>query len=114
MMLKKYGRVGDSPIIGAGTYANNEYAAISCTGHGEFFMKTLAAYDVVALMQYLNLPLEEATHKVIFEKLLPIGGFGGLIAVDKNGNISMPFNTPGMFRGSVSDQKEIEVFVFGN
>lgn len=95
---KRVGRVGDSPLIGAGCYANNN-AAISCTGSGEMFMRLLVAYDVCALMDYRSLSLEEACRRVVMEKLPAINGRGGLIAVDKQGNVSMPFNTEGMYRG---------------
>jgi L-asparaginase / beta-aspartyl-peptidase len=111
MMMKKYGRVGDSPIIGAGTYADNRYAAVSCTGHGEYFMKTLAAYEVIALMKYKNMSLENACAEVVHQTLENIGGKGGLIAVDSKGNVSMPFNTPGMFRGfALADKVAAQIF----
>jgi len=99
MTNKQAGRVGDSPIIGAGCYASNNTVAISSTGTGEVFMRTVAAYDVAALMEYAGLTLEEATHKVAQEKLLPLGGSGGMIAVDKFGNVELPFNSEGMYRG---------------
>ncbi|WP_112291494.1 isoaspartyl peptidase/L-asparaginase family protein [Rahnella sp. AN3-3W3] len=99
MTNKQAGRVGDSPIIGAGCYASNDTVAISSTGTGEVFMRTVAAYDVAALMDYAGLTLAEATHKVVQEKLLPLGGSGGMIAVDKFGNVELPFNSEGMYRG---------------
>lgn len=99
MTNKRVGRVGDSPLIGAGTYANNHTAAISCTGSGEMFIRMLAAYDVSALMEYGRLSLAEATHRVVMEKLPTIAGHGGLIAVDALGNVCMPFNSEGMYRG---------------
>jgi beta-aspartyl-peptidase (threonine type) len=99
MTNKQAGRVGDSPIIGAGCYASNDTVAISSTGTGEVFMRTVAAYDVAALMEYAGLTLAEATHKVVQEKLLPLGGSGGMIAVDKFGNVELPFNSEGMYRG---------------
>lgn len=99
MTNKQAGRVGDSPIIGAGCYASNDTVAISSTGTGEVFMRTVAAYDVAALMEYAGLTLVEATHKVVQEKLLPLGGSGGMIAVDKFGNVELPFNSEGMYRG---------------
>lgn len=111
MTNKKYGRVGDSPIIGAGTYAN-ETCAVSCTGHGEFFMRAMAAYDVAALMMYKNETLEKAANAVIHEKLKPVGGEGGLIAVDKNGNIAMPFNSEGMYRAAADSNGRHEVLIF--
>lgn len=98
MTNKKYGRIGDSPLIGSGTYANNETCAISCTGSGEFFIRSVVAYDVSCLMEYKNLSLEDACNEVINNRLLKIGGDGGLIAVDRYGNVSMPFNTEGMYR----------------
>lgn len=99
MTNKQAGRVGDSPIIGAGCYASNNTVAISSTGTGEVFMRTVAAYDVAALIEYAGLSLEEATRKVVQEKLLPLGGSGGMIAVDKFGNVELPFNSEGMYRG---------------
>lgn len=95
---KRVGRVGDSPLIGAGCYANNS-VAVSCTGSGEMFMRMLVAYDISALMEYRAIPLEEACRIVVMEKLPSIDGRGGLIAVDRHGNICMPFNTEGMYRG---------------
>jgi beta-aspartyl-peptidase (threonine type) len=99
MSNKRFGRVGDSPIIGSGTWARNSTCAVSCTGHGEFFMRENAAHSVSARMEYGKQSLKEAARAVIFEQLKPIGGEGGLIAIDKQGHIAMPFNTPGMFRG---------------
>jgi beta-aspartyl-peptidase (threonine type) len=94
------GRVGDSPIIGAGTYANNESCAVSGTGHGESFIRQVVAYDVCALVQYRHLTLAQAVHEVIHEKLRRSGGEGGVIAVDRSGNIAMDFNSVGMYRGA--------------
>jgi beta-aspartyl-peptidase (threonine type) len=102
MTNKMTGRVGDTPIIGAGTYANNSTCAISATGHGEFFIRYAVGHDISALMEYKSMGLEEAAHEVIFNKLLPAGGTGGVIAVDKDGNYTMTFNTSGMFRGVVT------------
>lgn len=96
---KKYGRVGDSPIIGAGTYANNNTCAVSATGHGEFFIRYTVTHDISALMEYKGLSLKEATDKVIMDKLVKAKADGGVIAIDKRGFVSMEFNTPGMFRG---------------
>jgi beta-aspartyl-peptidase (threonine type) len=95
---KRWGRVGDSPIIGAGNYANNKTCGVSGTGVGEYFMRGLIAYDVSALMEYRGLCLHEAAAAVI-DKLTAMGGEGGLIAMDGDGNVAMPFNTPGMYRG---------------
>ncbi|MDR1662445.1 MAG: isoaspartyl peptidase/L-asparaginase [Azoarcus sp.] len=99
MTGKRAGRVGDSPLIGAGCYANNRSVAVSCTGTGETFIRLLAAYDVSALMDYRGLPLAEACRLVVMEKQAAIGGLGGLIAVDAQGTVSMPFNSEGMYRG---------------
>jgi beta-aspartyl-peptidase (threonine type) len=112
MRNKKFGRVGDVPLIGAGTYADNRTAAISCTGHGEFFIRTVAAYEVAALMKHAGKSLEEATKDVIFRQLLPIGGSGGLIAIDAEGHISMPFNSGSMFRASVDALGRIQVAIW--
>ena len=112
MVYKKYGRIGDSPVIGGGTYANNESCAVSCTGHGEFFIRNVVAYDVSVRMLYLGETLEKATELIINEKLKSQGAIGGLIAVDKDGNVSMPFNTSGMFRGYVKSDGETKVLMF--
>jgi beta-aspartyl-peptidase (threonine type) len=99
MTNKAFGRIGDSPIIGAGTYANNKTCAISCTGHGEAFMKAVAAYDVSCLMEYRGFSLKEAMHYVVHDKLLKLDGEGGMIGVDALGNGEMVFNSEGMYRG---------------
>lgn len=111
MTNKKFGRIGDSPILGAGTYADNKTCAVSCTGHGEFFMRAVAAYDVAALMKYKNLNLNEAANEVI-EKLRVIGGEGGLIAVDASGNVALPFNSDGMYRGSITTDGEFNIEIY--
>ena len=98
MTNKKYGRIGDSPLIGCGTYANNNTCAISCTGHGEIFIRAVAAYDVSCLMEYKNMSLEEAMNSVVNEKLVSLGGEGGMIGVDAKGNFAMIFNSTGMYR----------------
>ncbi|WP_297797193.1 isoaspartyl peptidase/L-asparaginase family protein [uncultured Eudoraea sp.] len=102
MTNKKYGRVGDSPMIGVGNYANNKTCAVSCTGSGEFFIKGVVAYDISCLMEYKNLSLQDAAEEVIQNRLLKIGGDGGIIAVDAQCNIAMPFNTEGMYRACKS------------
>lgn len=102
MTNKKYGRIGDSPLIGAGTYANNHTCAISCTGHGEMFIRAVAAYDVSCLMEYKGLSLEEAMKVVVHDKLIRIEGEGGMIGVDARGNVAMVFNSAGMYRGARS------------
>lgn len=112
MVNKKYGRIGDSPLIGAGTYANNQSCAVSCTGHGEFFIRNSVAYDVSARMLYLGETVEEASGFIVNEKLKSQGASGGLIALDKDGNIAMPFNTSGMFRGYVKKGEKAQVYVF--
>ena len=98
MTNKKFNRIGDSPIIGSGTYANNATCAISCTGHGEYFIRAVVAYDVSCLMEYKGLSLQAACEVVVMDKLVKLGGEGGLIAVDAAGNISLVFNSEGMYR----------------
>lgn len=98
MTNKKFGRIGDTPIIGAGTYANNNTCAISCTGHGEYFIRAVVAYDISCLMEYKGLSLQEACNLVVKDKLVKFGGEGGLVAIDKHGNIELPFNSEGMYR----------------
>lgn len=101
MTNKRYGRIGDSPIIGAGTYADNGTCGVSSTGHGEYFIRYVVAYDIAATMKYKELPLEKAANEVVMIKLKKKGGSGGVIALDRQGNIAMPFNTEGMFRGYI-------------
>ncbi len=99
-MTNKYvGRVGDSPLPGAGCYANNASVAVSCTGTGEVFIRLLAAYDIAALMTYAGLSLQQASERVVMEKVTALGGSGGVVAVDRAGNIALPFNSEGMYRG---------------
>ncbi|AUC83265.1 isoaspartyl peptidase/L-asparaginase family protein [Lacinutrix sp. Bg11-31] len=112
MTNKKWGRVGDSPMIGAGNYANNKTCAISCTGSGEFFIRGVVAYDVACLIEHKNMSLEEASNEVINKRILEIKGDGGLIAVDTKGNIAMPFNTEGMYRASKSSTGVEEVSIY--
>jgi beta-aspartyl-peptidase (threonine type) len=97
-MMKKFGRVGDSPIIGAGTYANNNTCAVSSTGYGEYFIRLGVAKDISAMMEYKNYSLKKAADEVL-AKVGKLGGDGGVIAIDKDGNTAMPFNTDGMYRG---------------
>lgn len=106
MTNKKFGRIGDTPIIGAGTYAENASCAVSCTGHGEFFMLGVTAFDVAARMKYKNLSLKEAADEAV-EHLTKIGGEGGFIAVDAHGSVALPFNCEGMYRGFVTGDGEI-------
>ncbi len=112
MTNKKYGRIGDAPIIGAGTYANNNTCAVSATGHGEFFIRYTVAHDISALMEYKNMSLADAAELVINKKLANVSGNGGVIAVDKNGNIAMPFNTNMMFRAYSKSTGEKEIAIF--
>lgn len=112
MTNKKFGRIGDSPMIGAGTYANNNTCAVSCTGSGEYFIRGVVAYDVSCLMEYKGLSLEAACHEVIHHRLVKINGDGGLIAVDAKGNIAMPFNTEGMYRGSRKSGEDGVVLIY--
>ncbi|MGB3606713.1 MAG: isoaspartyl peptidase/L-asparaginase [Psychroserpens sp.] len=112
MTNKKWGRVGDSPMIGAGNYANNKTCAISCTGSGEFFIRGVVAYDVACLIEHKNLSLREASEEVINNRILELGGDGGLIAVDAKGNIAMPFNTEGMYRGFKTSRGQEEVSIY--
>ncbi|HEY5471530.1 MAG TPA: isoaspartyl peptidase/L-asparaginase [Bacteroidales bacterium] len=112
MANKKYNRVGDAPIIGAGTYANNNTCAVSATGHGEYFIRWTVAHDISALMEYKGLSLKEASELVVNDKLVKAGGSGGVICVDKAGNISMPFNSEGMFRGFATSNGKEGVFIY--
>ncbi len=112
MTNKKYGRIGDSPVIGAGTYANNETCGISCTGHGELFIRSVVAYDISCLMAYKNYTLKQACDLVVYDKLVKIGGEGGLIAIDQQGQIEMPFNSEGMYRAMISTDGQIMVKIY--
>ncbi len=112
MTNKRYNRVGDAPIIGAGTYANNNTCAVSATGHGEYFIRWTVAHDISALIEYKGLSLDSAANLVVNDKLVKAGGSGGVISVDKNGNISMPFNSSGMFRGFATADGKSGIFIF--
>ena len=112
MTNKRFSRIGDSPIIGAGNYANNATCAVSTTGHGEYFMRCLTAYDVSAMMEYKQMTLTDAAEMAIMTKLTDLGGTGGLIAIDRQGNIALPFNTPGMYRGHRLANAEPAVAIF--
>ncbi|MCG2461515.1 isoaspartyl peptidase/L-asparaginase [Flavobacteriaceae bacterium F89] len=114
MSNKRWGRIGDSPIIGAGTYANNNTCAISSTGWGEFFIRGVVAYDISALMEYKGLSLQEATREVIQNKLSKLGGDGGVVAIDGAGNVSMEFNTAGMFRASMDKNGKLYIGMYNN
>ncbi|MGD1841175.1 MAG: isoaspartyl peptidase/L-asparaginase family protein [Thermonemataceae bacterium] len=112
MTNKKWGRIGDSPIIGAGTYANNKTCAISSTGWGEYFIRGVVAYDISALMEYKGLSLKAATEEVIQKKLTQLGGTGGIVAIDKEGNVSMEFNTAGMYRASMDKEGKLYIGIY--
>ena len=113
MTNKKYGRIGDSPVIGSGTYANNRTCAISCTGHGEFFLRAVVAYDISCLMEYAGLSLAAACDRVVQDKLIKMGGEGGLIAVNAQGEFKFSFNSAGMYRGVRSSAGAQEVAYYG-
>jgi beta-aspartyl-peptidase (threonine type) len=112
MTNKKWGRIGDAPIIGAGTYANNKTAAISATGWGEFFIRGVVAYDISALMEYKGMSLAKAAKEVIQKKNPALGGSGGIIAIDHSGNISMEFNTAGMYRAKMNKNGDLEIGIY--
>ncbi|UQD56892.1 isoaspartyl peptidase/L-asparaginase family protein [Flavobacterium sp. K5-23] len=112
MTNKKWGRIGDTPIIGAGTYANNNTCGVSSTGWGEFFIRNVVAYDISALMEYKGLSLEDAAKEVIQKKLTKLGGDGGIVAMDKYGNITMEFNTAGMYRASINTKGELMIGIY--
>ncbi|MFY7670642.1 isoaspartyl peptidase/L-asparaginase family protein [Tenacibaculum sp. MEBiC06402] len=112
MTNKRWNRIGDAPIIGSGTYANNATCGVSSTGWGEYFIRAQVAHDISALMDYKGLSLKEAAKEVIQNKLTKLGGTGGIIAVDKNGNMVFEFNTAGMYRASMNDKGEVEVKIY--
>lgn len=112
MTNKKYGRIGDSPVIGAGTYANNKTCAVSCTGHGEYFIRLAVARDISAQMEYLNQDVKTSCQNEI-NKLTKLNGTGGVIAVDKKGNVAMEFNTAGMYRGYIKSNGETYIGIYG-
>jgi beta-aspartyl-peptidase (threonine type) len=112
MTNKKYGRVGDAPIIGAGTYANNASCGVSATGWGEYFIRLTIAHDIAALKQYAGLTLQEAADSVIMKKLPGLGGDGGIIALDREGHVSMTFCSEGMFRGFITKKGEAKTFIY--
>lgn len=112
MTAKRFGRIGDSPIIGAGTYANNASCAVSGTGHGEYFIRYQVASDICARLQYQGLSLAEAADQVVMQELVKAGGSGGVIAVDAKGNIAMPFNTQGMYRAAIDAKGKLTVAIY--
>ena len=111
MTNKKWNRIGDAPIIGAGTYANNKSCAVSSTGWGEYFIRGVVAYDIAALMEYKNLSIRKAA-KTVIEKISKMGGDGGVIAIDNQGNIAMEMNTSGMYRAHINSKGEIDVKIY--
>ncbi len=112
MTNKRYGRIGDSPIIGAGTYANNNSCAVSATGSGEYFIRSVVAHDICALVQYKGWPLAKAAQEVVQRKLVTMGGDGGIIALDPSGNVAMEFNSEGMFRGVRTGNGRREIAIY--
>ncbi|PTX19589.1 beta-aspartyl-peptidase (threonine type) [Pontibacter mucosus] len=111
MTNKRFGRVGDAPIIGAGTYADNNTCAVSATGHGEYFIRSVVAHDIAALMEYKKYSVKKAAEEVVMKKLVERGGEGGVIALDRKGNIAMPFNSAGMYRGYIKNGKaEVAIY----
>lgn len=112
MTNKQHGRVGDTPMIGAGTYASNTSCAVSCTGHGEFFIRSVVAYDVACLMEYKGLSLKAACDMVVKQKLVKLGGEGGLIAIDAKGSIELSFNSEGMYRASLTEGNEAYIGIY--
>lgn len=112
MTNKRFGRIGDTAMIGAGTYADDRTCAVSCTGHGEFFIRTVAAYDVACLMKYKGLTLNEACEQVVGRTLREMGGEGGLVAVDYDGNVALPFNSEGMYRAWITSGSEAQVAIY--
>lgn len=114
MTGKRWGRIGDAPVIGAGTYADNRSCAVSATGHGEYFIRHTVARDICARMQFAGQSLQDAAESVIMYELMAAGGDGGIVAVDADGHVSMVFNTPGMYRASVSGSGEKRIGIFGD
>ncbi|MFZ8200576.1 isoaspartyl peptidase/L-asparaginase family protein [Alteromonas portus] len=112
MTAKRYGRIGDSPVIGAGTYADNESCAVSATGHGEYFIRYNVAADICARMKYQGLSLNDAANTVVNDVLVKAGGDGGVIAIDAKGNVAMPFNSAGMYRASIDVNGNVKVAIY--
>ena len=112
MTAKRYGRIGDSPVIGAGTYADNESCAVSATGHGEYFIRYNVAADICARMKYQGLTLNDAANTVVNDVLVKAGGDGGVIAIDAKGNVAMPFNSAGMYRASIDINGKVKVAIY--
>jgi len=114
MANKRYGRVGDVPVIGAGTYADNATCAVSATGHGEYFIRNVVAHEIASLIRYGKKSLDEAAKEVVMDQLVKMNGSGGVIAVDVKGNISMPFNSTGMYRGYIKEKGQAKAFIYND
>lgn len=114
MTNKRYNRIGDAPIIGAGTYANNASCAVSSTGWGEFFMRGMVAHDIAAIMEYKEVSIQEAAEEVIQKKLTALGGTGGIVSIDRNGNVAMEFNTAGMYRAHMNATGDLDIKIYKN
>lgn len=112
MTNKRWNRIGDAPIIGAGTYANNTTCAVSSTGWGEYFIRSVVAYDISAVMEYKGMSLQDAAREVIQKKVPALGGDGGIVAIDKDGNVAMEFNTAGMYRASMNSEGELVIGIY--
>jgi L-asparaginase / beta-aspartyl-peptidase len=112
MTNKRYGRIGDSPVIGAGTYASNATCAVSCTGHGEYFIRGVVAYDVSCLMEYKGYSLKHACEEVVMKKLRKAGGEGGLVAIDREGHVELVFNSEGMYRASKREGEDSVILIY--
>ena len=112
MTNKRFRRIGDSPIIGAGTYADSRYCGISATGHGEYFIRAAVAHDICAMVNYKNISLKEAADEVIQKKLVEMGGQGGIVGIDSKANISYSFNTSGMYRAGIEKEGNCELAIF--
>src|SRR5690554_3537659 len=112
MTNKRWNRIGDAPIIGAGTYANNATCAVSSTGWGEFFIRSVVAFDISAMMEYKGMSLQDAAKEVIHKKVPALGGDGGIVAIDKNGNVAIEFNTAGMYRASMNADGELKIGIY--
>jgi beta-aspartyl-peptidase (threonine type) len=114
MTNKKWNRIGDAPIIGAGTYANNATCAISATGWGEYFIRAVVAHDISALMEYKGLSIQDAAYEVIHNKVAKLGGDGGVVGIDRNGNVMMEMNTPGMYRAFIDARGNTIVKIYND
>ena len=112
MTNKRFGRIGDVPVIGAGTYADNDTCAVSATGHGEYFIRSVVAHDIASLIRYADASLQDAVEDVVLKKLVDIGGTGGVISINRQGDIAMEHNTPGMYRGSIDTSGELSTAVY--